>query len=164
MTTSSVDRQHQKHAPFFDVDPVTGRSIEVFYADQTLETFGKRGAGWFWHARRRRFAPEGPAHGPFPTGYSAYRNAALSAAVSCDCSGAHASLQAAAALCEKGVAMLPYCFHHCCAWKQLASSFQKSYSIQTVDGAPGTIRTSDPQIRSLMLYPAELRAHFRGRA
>ena len=28
-------------------------------------------------------------------------------------------------------------------------------------GAPGTIRTSDPQIRSLMLYPAELRA--RGR-
>ena len=29
-------------------------------------------------------------------------------------------------------------------------------------GAPGTIRTSDPQIRSLMLYPAELRA--RGRS
>jgi hypothetical protein len=27
------------------------------------------------------------------------------------------------------------------------------------NGAPGTIRTSDPQIRSLMLYPAELRAH-----
>jgi hypothetical protein len=34
------------------------------------------------------------------------------------------------------------------------------------NGAPGTIRTSDPQIRSLMLYPAELRARgglaFRG--
>jgi hypothetical protein len=34
-------------------------------------------------------------------------------------------------------------------------------------GAPGTIRTSDPQIRSLMLYPAELRVrvgarHIRG--
>ena len=29
-------------------------------------------------------------------------------------------------------------------------------------GAPGTIRTSDPQIRSLMLYPAELRARWRG--
>ncbi len=27
-------------------------------------------------------------------------------------------------------------------------------------GAPGTIRTSDPQIRSLVLYPAELRARF----
>jgi hypothetical protein len=31
-------------------------------------------------------------------------------------------------------------------------------SINDVDGAPGTIRTSDPQIRSLVLYPAELRA------
>lgn len=30
------------------------------------------------------------------------------------------------------------------------------------NGAPGTIRTSDPQIRSLMLYPAELRVHFFG--
>jgi DNA end-binding protein Ku len=30
-----------------------------------------------------------------------------------------------------------------------------------INGAPGTIRTSDPQIRSLMLYPAELRARFR---
>src|SRR3974390_1212101 len=29
-----------------------------------------------------------------------------------------------------------------------------------LDGAPGTIRTSDPQIRSLVLYPAELRARF----
>jgi hypothetical protein len=26
------------------------------------------------------------------------------------------------------------------------------------DGAPGEIRTPDPQVRSLMLYPAELRA------
>jgi hypothetical protein len=32
--------------------------------------------------------------------------------------------------------------------------------ISKMDGAPGTIRTSDPQIRSLMLYPAELRARF----
>ena len=30
------------------------------------------------------------------------------------------------------------------------------------NGAPGTIRTSDPQIRSLMLYPAELRARAGG--
>ena len=28
------------------------------------------------------------------------------------------------------------------------------------NGAPGAIRTPDPQIRSLMLYPAELRVHF----
>jgi hypothetical protein len=31
------------------------------------------------------------------------------------------------------------------------------FVVSTVNGAPGTIRTSDPQIRSLMLYPAELR-------
>jgi hypothetical protein len=29
-------------------------------------------------------------------------------------------------------------------------------------GAPGRIRTSDPQIRSLVLYPAELRARLEG--
>ena len=30
------------------------------------------------------------------------------------------------------------------------------------NGAPGAIRTPGPQIRSLMLYPAELRAHKKG--
>jgi hypothetical protein len=64
-----------RNEPFFDVDPVTGFSIEVFWADSTLETFGRRGAGWFWHFRRRGFAPKRPAHGPFPTSYSAYRDA-----------------------------------------------------------------------------------------
>jgi hypothetical protein len=78
VTLYSLDR-HRKYAPFFDVDPVTGRSIEVFYADRTLETFGKRGAGWFWHARRSGFAPDGVARGPFPTSYSAYRDALHSA-------------------------------------------------------------------------------------
>lgn len=34
------------------------------------------------------------------------------------------------------------------------------YPVLYRSGAPGTIRTSDPQIRSLMLYPAELRARF----
>src|ERR1700680_4837952 len=29
---------------------------------------------------------------------------------------------------------------------------------KNLDGAPGEIRTPDPQIRSLVLYPAELRA------
>jgi hypothetical protein len=70
-------RRASKNEPFFDVDPVTGFSIEVFYADRTLETFGRGGAGWFWWPRRRGLAPEGAAIGPFPTGYSAYRNAML---------------------------------------------------------------------------------------
>ena len=36
------------HEALFDIHPVTGASIEVFYADRSLETFGWRGAGWFW--------------------------------------------------------------------------------------------------------------------
>jgi hypothetical protein len=75
MTMSSSDRRRQKYAPIFDVDPVTGRSIEVFYADRTLESFGWEGAGWFWLPRCRGFAAYGPAVGPFPTSYSAYRDA-----------------------------------------------------------------------------------------
>ena len=140
-------RGASKYEPFFDVDPLTGASIEVFYADRTLESFGREGAGWFWWPRRRGFAPEGPARGPFPTDYSAYRHAAASAAVSGECSVAQTSVQVDA-LCKKNVVMLPYCFHRCCAWKQQAFERQKSYFVQTVAGAPGTIRTSDPQIRS----------------
>jgi hypothetical protein len=75
MTKSSSDPRR----PLFDTDPATGASFEVFYADRTLETFGRGRAGWFWLARRRGFAPDGPAQGPFPTSYSAYRNALLAA-------------------------------------------------------------------------------------
>jgi hypothetical protein len=62
-------------APLYDINPQTGISIEVFYADRTLETFGRGGAGWFWWPRQRGLAPEGPARGPFGTSYSAYRHA-----------------------------------------------------------------------------------------
>jgi hypothetical protein len=64
-----------RHEPLFDVHPRTGASIEVFYADRRLETFGRCGAGWFWWLRRRGFAPAGTASGPFPTSYAAYRHA-----------------------------------------------------------------------------------------
>src|SRR3981081_2671530 len=59
----------------FDVHPWTGASIEVFYVDRTLETFGRCGAGWFWWSRRRGFVPDGQATGPFATSYAAYRHA-----------------------------------------------------------------------------------------
>jgi hypothetical protein len=71
--TSSM-KQYAAHEPLYDIDP-TGVSIEVFYADRTLETFGRGGAGWFWWSRRRGFSPEGPATGPFATSYAAYRHA-----------------------------------------------------------------------------------------
>jgi len=68
-------RQRARHEPLFDIHPVTGASIEVFYADRTLETFGRCGAGWFWRNRRPGFAPDRIATGPFATSYAAYRDA-----------------------------------------------------------------------------------------
>jgi hypothetical protein len=68
-------RQRARHEPLCDTHPRTGVSIEVFYADRTLETFGRGGAGWFWQTRRRGYPPEGQATGPFATSYAAYRNA-----------------------------------------------------------------------------------------
>jgi hypothetical protein len=74
MTPSSL-RQRARHEPLFDIHPLTGASVEVFFADRTLETFGRQGSGWFWWSRRPGFAPNGPASGPFPTSFLAYRNA-----------------------------------------------------------------------------------------
>jgi len=71
----SNPRQRAAREPLYDINPLTGASIEVFYSDQTLETFGRGGSGWFWWPRRPGFAPDGPAQGPFPTSYSAYRHA-----------------------------------------------------------------------------------------
>jgi hypothetical protein len=67
--------QRARCEPLFDVDPRTGVSIEVFYTDPTLETFGSGEAGWFWWSRRRGYAPVGSLHGPFATSYAAYRQA-----------------------------------------------------------------------------------------
>jgi len=61
--------------PLYDINPLTGISIEVFFADRTLETFGKGGCGWFWWPRRRGCSPDGSPTGPFATSYSAYRHA-----------------------------------------------------------------------------------------
>ena len=67
----SNPRQHARREPLYDIDPRTGASIEVFYADRALETFGRCGAGWFWWSRRRGCSPTGP----FATSYAAYRHA-----------------------------------------------------------------------------------------
>jgi hypothetical protein len=72
MTVSS-DCRH-RFEPLFDIHPVTGASIEVFYA-VGLATFGRGGAGWFWWSRQRGFPPAGAATGPFATSYGAYRHA-----------------------------------------------------------------------------------------
>ena len=48
----------KQQAPLYDINPATGVSIEVFYADRTLETFGWGGAGWFWWSLRRGCSPD----------------------------------------------------------------------------------------------------------
>jgi hypothetical protein len=73
--------QRPCHEPFFDINPLTGISIEVFYLDRTLETFGRAGVGWFWWHRRRGFSPDGSPTGPFATSYAAYRHAMVTARV-----------------------------------------------------------------------------------
>jgi hypothetical protein len=68
-------RQSARQEPLFDIHPLTGASIEVFYSDRTLETFGRGGSGWFWWSRQRGFPPEGQPVGPFATSSTAYRHA-----------------------------------------------------------------------------------------
>jgi len=68
-------KQTARHEPLFDIHPSTGACIEVFYADRTLETFGRGGIGWFWCSRWPGFPPAGQPVGPFATSYAAYRHA-----------------------------------------------------------------------------------------
>jgi hypothetical protein len=72
---SSDPGRRASREPLFDVHPRTGLSIEAFYADRSLETFGRTGAGWFWWSRRPGYSPDGSANGPFATRYAAYRDA-----------------------------------------------------------------------------------------
>jgi hypothetical protein len=74
---TSNPNQRASHEPLYDVDPQTGATIEVFYADRALETFCRCGAGWFWQSRRRGFSPDGSPTGPFATSYAAYRHAVV---------------------------------------------------------------------------------------
>src|SRR4051794_27263735 len=66
----SVMVRSPRPQPLFDVHPGTGASIEVFYADRTLETFGRVGGDWYWCYRRRGLSAVALTTGPFGT--SAY--------------------------------------------------------------------------------------------
>jgi hypothetical protein len=72
LATSSERRVADE--PLYDVDPRTGDTVEIFYADDVLATsFGTR-PGWHWWSCRRGFLPEGLVTGPFQTSYAAYRD------------------------------------------------------------------------------------------
>jgi hypothetical protein len=73
-------KQRTAHEPFYDVNPHTRISIEVFHSDRTLETFGRGGCGWFWWPRWRGCSPDGAPTGPFATSYAAYRHAVMTPA------------------------------------------------------------------------------------
>jgi hypothetical protein len=61
--------------PLYEIDPRTGASIEVFYADQVLaKSFGAC-EGWFHWSCGAGNMPQCPPVGPFPTSYGAYRHA-----------------------------------------------------------------------------------------
>jgi hypothetical protein len=73
IVTSKLERR-AAYEPVYDVDPRTGASIEVFYADEVLaKSFGTR-SGWFWWSCRHDFLLEDPPTGLFATSYAAYRN------------------------------------------------------------------------------------------
>ena len=74
----SDPKRRTAYEPLYDIDPQTGASVEIFYADHPLATsFGTRDAGWFWWACQPGCLPDSPPIGPFATSYGAYRNFAL---------------------------------------------------------------------------------------
>lgn len=63
------------HEPLYAVEPQTGATIEVFYCDRVLsQSFGTRGIGFYWWTCQPGSLP-GEPHGPFHSGYLAYRDA-----------------------------------------------------------------------------------------
>jgi hypothetical protein len=73
MHKTSHTQRGAAYEPLYDFDQHTGAIIEVFYADHVLA--GMKGAGWHWWSCKPGSLPEWPPNGPFPTGYSAYRDA-----------------------------------------------------------------------------------------
>jgi hypothetical protein len=58
------------YEPLYDIDPHTGATIEIFYADPTLAASFGANAGWYWRSCQRGNRPGHP-HGPYPTSYRA---------------------------------------------------------------------------------------------
>jgi hypothetical protein len=71
----SDPKQRLQFEPLYDIDPRTGATIEVFYADRALaKSFGMRGPGWCWWSCQQGLMPGAPT-GPFGTSYLAYGDA-----------------------------------------------------------------------------------------
>jgi hypothetical protein len=71
----SDSKRRPQYEPLYDIDPRTGASVEVFYADRVLaQSFGARSPGWFCWSCQPGLLPDAPT-GPFETSYTAYRDA-----------------------------------------------------------------------------------------
>jgi hypothetical protein len=75
--TAASDRS-AKFEPIYDVDPITGGTIEVFFADHVFD--GMRGGWHWWKSGSPGGVPDWPPNGPFGTSYCAYRDAVRSPA------------------------------------------------------------------------------------
>jgi hypothetical protein len=65
------------YEPLYDIDPWTGATIEVFFAERVLaQSFGANGAGWFWWSCHSGALPHELPTGPFANSYLAYRDVA----------------------------------------------------------------------------------------
>ena len=73
----SDPQRHTAREPLYDIDPQTGASVEIFYADGAVaRSFGTSEAGWFWWTCQSGSLPEGEPSGPFANSYLAYRDVA----------------------------------------------------------------------------------------
>jgi hypothetical protein len=71
----SDPKRHTAYEPLYEIDPQTGDSVEIFYADRAVaRSFGTSEAGWFWWTCRVGSLPSDPPTGPFTSSYRAYRN------------------------------------------------------------------------------------------
>jgi hypothetical protein len=71
----SDPNRHTAREPLYDIDPQTGASVEIFYADRAMaRAFGTSDFGWFWWMCRAGSLPDRLPTGPFANSYLAYRN------------------------------------------------------------------------------------------
>ena len=74
-TAISSHAARRAECAFYEIDPKTGATIEIFCADRALaRSFGSRAAGWYWRLRQPDCSPGVPS-GPFLVCLDAYRDA-----------------------------------------------------------------------------------------
>jgi hypothetical protein len=70
----SVPNRHGSFEPLYDIDPHTGESLEIFYADRTLAASFRAVEGWFWWTCEPGLVPSELPTGPFTSSFAAYRD------------------------------------------------------------------------------------------